>query len=91
MTTAGGLVFHGEVRGLFKALDAKSGKTLWQFNTGSGISAGPMTYELDGKQYVAVVSGRTFSIPVFLGPIGKLMVDASPEGGTLFVFEQPTP
>ena len=91
MTTAGGLVFHGDVRGLFKALDAKSGKTLWQFNTGSGISAGPMTYELDGKQYVAVVSGRTFSIPVFLGPIGKLMVDASPEGGTLFVFELPTP
>ena len=57
MTTAGGLVFHGDVRGLFKALDAKTGQALWQFNTGSGISAGPMTYELDGKQYVAVVSG----------------------------------
>jgi alcohol dehydrogenase (cytochrome c) len=91
MTTAGGLVFHGDVRGWFKALDAKTGKVLWQFNAGSGISAAPMTYELDGKQYVAVVSGRTFSIPVFLGPVGKLMVDASPEGGTLFVFELPTP
>src|SRR5882724_11544473 len=91
MTTAGGLVFHGDVRGWFKALDAKTGKLLWQFNTGSGISAAPVTYELDGKQYVAVVSGRTFSIPVFLGPIGKQMVDASPEGGTLFVFELPSP
>jgi glucose dehydrogenase len=91
MTTASGLVFHGDVRGWFKALDAKTGKALWQFSTGSGISAAPMTYELDGKQYVAVVSGRTFSIPVFLGPIGKMMVDASPEGGTLFVFELPTP
>ena len=91
MTTAGGLVFHGDVRGWFKALDAKTGKQLWQFNTGSGISAAPVTYELDGKQYVAVVSGRTFSIPVFLGPIGKQMVDASPEGGTLFVFELPSP
>jgi alcohol dehydrogenase (cytochrome c) len=91
MTTASGLVFHGDVRGWFKALDAKTGKALWQFNTGSGISAAPMTYELDGKQYVAVVSGRTFSIPIFLGPIGKMMVDASPEGGTLFVFELPTP
>lgn len=91
MTTAGGLVFHGDVRGWFRALDAKTGKQLWQFNTGSGVAAAPMTYEIDGKQYVAVVSGRTFSIPVFLGPIGKQMVDASPEGGTLFVFELPSP
>jgi hypothetical protein len=45
-----------------------------------------MTYVLDGKQYVAVVSGRTLSIPAFFGPLGEKMVDASPEGGTLFVF-----
>ncbi|HEX3175668.1 MAG TPA: PQQ-dependent dehydrogenase, methanol/ethanol family [Methylomirabilota bacterium] len=91
LSTAGGLVFHGDVKGMFKALDAKTGQKLWEFNTGSGISAAPMTYEVDGKQYVAVVSGRTFSIPVFLGPIGERMVKASPEGGTLFVFELPSP
>ena len=90
LSTAGGLVFHGDIRGQFKALDAKTGKPLWQFQTGSGISAGPMTYELGGKQYVAVVSGRTFAIPAFFGPIGEKMVAASPEGGTLFVFELPT-
>jgi alcohol dehydrogenase (cytochrome c) len=90
LTTKGGLAFHGDIKGWFKALDAKTGKTLWQFNTGSGISAAPITYQLDGKQYVAVVSGRTFSIPVFLGPIGEKMVAASPEGNTLFVFELPT-
>ncbi len=90
LTTAGGLVFHGDLRGAFKALDAKSGRTLWQFNTGSGISAAPMTYELDGKQYVAVVSGRTFSIPPFFGPVGEKMIAASAEGGTLFVFELPS-
>jgi PQQ-dependent dehydrogenase (methanol/ethanol family) len=89
LTTGGGLVFHGDLRGWFKALDAKTGRQLWQFNTGSGISAGPMTYELDGKQYVAVVSGRTFAIPPFFGPIGEKMVAASAEGGTLFVFELP--
>jgi hypothetical protein len=50
----------------------------------------PITYELGGKQYVAVVSGRTFTIPLFLGPIGAKMVEASPEGGTLFVFELPS-
>jgi PQQ-dependent dehydrogenase (methanol/ethanol family) len=89
LTTAGGLAFHGDIKGWFKALDAKTGKMLWQFNTGSGISAAPITYQLDGKQYVAVVSGRTFTIPLFLGPIGAKMVAASSEGGTLFVFELP--
>ena len=91
LTTKSGLAFHGDIKGWFKALDAKSGRTLWQFNTGSGISAAPVSYELDGKQYVAVVSGRTFTIPLFLGPIGAKMVAASPEGGTLFVFELPSP
>ena len=86
LTTAGGLVFHGDITGRFKALDAKSGKELWSFQTGSGVAAAPMTYTVDGKQYVAVVSGRTLSIPAFLGPIGEQMVNASPEGGTLFVF-----
>ena len=90
LTTKGGLAFHGDIKGWFKALDAKTGTMLWQFNTGSGISAAPITYELDGKQYVAVVSGRTFTIPLFLGPIGAKMVAASAEGGTLFVFELPT-
>ncbi len=85
-STAGGVVFHGDITGWFKALDAKTGKELWKFNAGSGISAAPMTYTLDGKQYVAVVSGRTLSIPAFFGKIGERMVDASPEGGTLFVF-----
>jgi PQQ-dependent dehydrogenase (methanol/ethanol family) len=91
LTTRGGLTFHGDIKGMFKALDARTGALLWQFNTGSGISAAPITYELDGKQYVAVVSGRTFTIPLFLGPIGAKMVAASPEGGTLFVFELPSP
>jgi hypothetical protein len=45
-----------------------------------------MTYTLDGKQYVAVVSGRTQSIPAFLGGLGEKLVAASPEGGTMFVF-----
>jgi alcohol dehydrogenase (cytochrome c) len=86
LSTAGGLAFHGDLKGWFKALDTKTGKELWKFNTGSGITAAPMTYTLDGKQYVAVVSGRTLSIPAFFGPLGEKMVAASPEGGTLFVF-----
>ena len=86
LSTGGGLVFHGDIKGWFKALDAKTGKLLWKFNAGSGITAAPMTYELDGKQYIAVVSGRTLSIPAFFGALGEKMVAASPEGGTLYVF-----
>ena len=85
-TTATGLVFGGDVTGKFRAMDAKTGKVLWQFNAGSGISAAPVTYTIDGKQYVAVVTGRTQSIPAFLGSIGDKVVSASPEGGTMFVF-----
>ena len=86
MSTAGGVVFQGDIKGWFKAVDAKTGKLLWKFNTGSGITAAPMTYTLDGKQYIAVVSGRTLSIPAFFGALGEKMVDASPEGGALYVF-----
>jgi len=86
MTTKTGLVFSGDLKGTFRANDAKTGKELWKFATGSGISAAPISYTLDGKQYIAVVSGRTQSIPAFLGALGEKMVAASPEGGTLFVF-----
>ena len=86
MTTTTGLVFAGDIKGMFRAMDAKTGKELWKFNTGSGISAAPISYTLDGKQYIAVTSGRTQSMPAFFGKIGEKMVAASPEGGTLYVF-----
>ncbi len=86
MTTTTGLVFAGDIKGVFRAHDAKTGKELWKFNAGSGISAAPISYTLDGKQYIAVVSGRTQSMPAFFGKIGEKMVAASPEGGTLYVF-----
>jgi len=58
LATAGDLVFYGTMEGDFKALDAKSGKVLWQFRTGSGIVGQPVTYRGDdGRQYVAVLSG----------------------------------
>ena len=59
MTTSTGLVFAGDVKGIFRAFDAKTGKILWEFNTGSGISAAPMTYVIDGKQYLAIAAGNS--------------------------------
>jgi alcohol dehydrogenase (cytochrome c) len=89
LSTAGNLVFWGDLHGDFKALDAKSGKVLWSKNLGTGIGAGPVTYSVNGKQYVAIVVGRTAALPAFLGDLGKKMVAATPEGGALFVFALP--
>ena len=58
LATAGDLVFYGTMDGWFKAVDAHTGKLLWQYKTGSGIIGQPMTFRgPDGKQYVAVLSG----------------------------------
>jgi glucose dehydrogenase len=58
LATAGDVVFYGTLDGWFKALDARNGKLLWQFKTGSGIVGQPVSYRgPDGKQYVAVLSG----------------------------------
>jgi glucose dehydrogenase len=51
-------VFYGTMEGWFKAVDAKDGKLLWQFKTGSGIIGQPISYRgPDGKQYIAILSG----------------------------------
>ena len=58
LATAGGLVFYGTMDGWFKAIDARTGKLLWQFKTGSGIIGQPISYRgPDGRQYIAVPSG----------------------------------
>ena len=59
LTTASGLVFGGDMDGNIMALDAASGRNLWHFQTGSAIYAAPITYMLDGKQYVVIPSGTT--------------------------------
>ena len=58
LVTAGDVVFYGTMEGWFKAVDAKTGKELWKFKTGSGIVGQPVSYRgPDGKQYIAVLSG----------------------------------
>ena len=57
LATAGGVVFYGTLEGYLKAVDAKTGKELYKFKTPSGIIGNVTTYENNGKQYVAVLSG----------------------------------
>jgi PQQ-dependent dehydrogenase (methanol/ethanol family) len=63
MSTAGGLVFYGDsTGGALVAANAKTGKLLWLFNTGQSWKAGPMSYAIDGKQYVGVAAGATIMV-----------------------------
>jgi glucose dehydrogenase len=57
LATAGGVVFYGTLEGYLKAVDAKTGKELYKFKTPSGIIGNVTTYENNGRQYVAVLSG----------------------------------
>jgi len=70
MTTAGNLLFQGRADGTFYAYDAASGDVLWHVDLGSGISAPPITYSIDGKQYVSLLvgwGGVGAATPGFLG------------------------
>ena len=57
LATAGGLVFQGTAEGTFNAYNAKSGERVWQFNAGLGIVGAPMSFSLNGKQYVSILVG----------------------------------
>jgi alcohol dehydrogenase (cytochrome c) len=66
MTTASGLLFFGDDAESFEAVNARDGKPLWHFNTGQTISASPMSYALEGKQYVSIAAGSdlfSFALP----------------------------
>lgn len=66
VATAGGLVFYGDNNGAFIAVEAKTGKPLWHFNTSQRFKASPMTWMLDGRQYIGVEVGSTiltFGLP----------------------------
>jgi PQQ-dependent dehydrogenase (methanol/ethanol family) len=102
VVTAGDVVFYGTMDGWFKALDARSGKELWRFKTGSGIIGQPTTYlGPDGKQYVAVLAGvggwagavvaggldiRDSSAALGFVNAMKDLPQATTKGGMLYVF-----
>jgi alcohol dehydrogenase (cytochrome c) len=89
LTTAGGLVFNGGTNDrYFRAYDAKTGEQLWQFRTNSGIIAPPSSFEVDGVQYVAVVSGWGVDPQGQQGLLSNLLgwEKSVPEGGVVWVF-----
>ena len=90
LATAGGLVFTGDAEGNFAGYDAENGRILWSYQTGSGIRSAPITYRLDGKQYIAISSGMGGAVGGYTGA-GAPWTKSYRSGGTLYVFALFTP
>ncbi|MEE2635637.1 MAG: PQQ-binding-like beta-propeller repeat protein [Acidobacteriota bacterium] len=82
VATGGGLVFGGDVNGRFRALDHETGEVLWEINLGSAVTGFPITYAVDGQQFVAVSTGT----PRFINLTPELRPSL---GNNLFVFALP--
>ena len=80
LATGGGLVFTGKLTGEFVALDEATGKTLWQFKTGSSINATAITYLHNGRQYVTVASGLGGGLAT------RYAAERVPTGGSIWTF-----
>ena len=93
LATAGGVVFSGGTNDRkIHAFDAATGKLLWEFVTNSGIVAPPSTFTIDGKQYLAVLSGWGGDVRGMNGGLGRMFpgkVAEPPEGGGIWVFALP--
>ena len=87
LATAGDLIFGGDVSGRFRALDAESGEVLWETDLGSQVTGHPVTFAVNGKQYVAVSTGRSN----VTGALARLTPEVSPDDNRnrLFVFALP--
>jgi alcohol dehydrogenase (cytochrome c) len=80
LATGGGLVFTGKLSGEFMALDEETGRTLWQFKTGSSINSTAITYMHKGRQYVTVASGLGG------GLARRFAAEVVPTGGSMWTF-----
>jgi alcohol dehydrogenase (cytochrome c) len=82
LATGSGLLFTGRETGEFVALDADTGKTLWQFQTSSGINAQPVTFTQNGRQYVTVLSG----VGGLYWNVARQALKNVPQGGSVWTF-----
>jgi alcohol dehydrogenase (cytochrome c) len=83
LATGGGLLFTGKETGEFIAVDADTGEIVWQFQTGSGINAMPVTYTHRGRQYVTVLSGIG---GLYWNIAREQLKDKVPQGGSVWTF-----
>ncbi|HTJ65772.1 MAG TPA: PQQ-binding-like beta-propeller repeat protein [Alphaproteobacteria bacterium] len=82
--TAGGLLFHGDPAGELQVLDAKTGDTLWKFQTGANESGPAAIYEIDGKQYVSVLATNVLWTFALGGKLPEAAAPPAPQTETTF-------
>jgi alcohol dehydrogenase (cytochrome c) len=87
VATGGGLVFGGDAAGKFKAYDESTGEVLWETDLGSPVSGYPVTFAVDGKQYVAVTTGQSLVAATNRRLTPELPADSS--GARVVVFALP--
>ncbi len=71
VSTAGGLVFHGDMSRRFDAFDAQTGKKLWESILGGNVSVSTITYAVDGKEYICVMTGYNLKVPELNNEIAR--------------------
>jgi alcohol dehydrogenase (cytochrome c) len=80
LATGGGLIFTGKLTGEFLALDEETGKTLWQFKTGSSVNSTAITYTHNGRQYLSIASGLGGALAT------RYAATKVPAGGSIWTF-----
>jgi alcohol dehydrogenase (cytochrome c) len=89
LSTSGGLAFVGDYDRAFKAVDVKSGKTLWQTQLGTTVQGYPVSFSVDGKQYIAVTTGLGGGSPENMPNVILTDVHRPDNGQALYVFALP--
>ena len=87
LATAGDLVFHGDMNRRFRAFDATTGKKLWESVLGGNVSVSTMTYAVNGKQYVAVMTGNNPKVPELNAEVPEIKIQQ--DFNAVYVFALP--
>jgi alcohol dehydrogenase (cytochrome c) len=87
LATAGGLIFHGDMSRRFRAFDAVTGERLWETILGGNVSVSTISYGVDGRQYVAVMTGDNLKLAELSGLVPELR--RPPAHNAIYVFALP--
>ena len=89
LSTAGGIAFVGDLDREFKAVDVRNGRILWRTRLATSVQGFPVSFEVDGKQYVAVTTGLGGGSPRLVPDLLEPEIDPPPRGQALYVFALP--
>ena len=89
LSTAGGVVFVGDLDRMFKAVDVSTGKILWQTRLGTSVQGFPISFSVDGKQYIAVPTGLGGGSPRQVPGLIAPDIHHPSNGNALYVFALP--